>query len=146
MKTMRAIAALVVLLFVLLVVYALTSGEQASRPVFRPTPRPAPTEDVIYARDQVEILEDWKCLHDSIGNMIVSGKVKNAGALPLQFIEIRATIFTEAGEQVNTGAGFIDSDVLQAGATSTFDVYVDDPEDEAKKCSVKVEEAYFVEE
>jgi hypothetical protein len=138
---------LVLLILGLLVVYSLinagrlSTAQQEGGSGARPTERP--TEALIYAKDQVQILDGWECSHDGIGNMIVEDKVKNTGPLPLRLVEIRATIYTQAGQQVNTYTGFVDSDVLEPGASSTFDVYVDDPQNEAKRCGVKVEDAYF---
>jgi len=141
-RTSPVLIALLLILGVLLAVYV--SGSASRRPSSAsPTRRPAPTESIVYAKDQVDVV-DFECSHDSIGNMIVEGKVRNtSSAYVLQFVELRATIYTGAGAEVNNNTGFIDSDELNPGSTSTFTIYVDDPAGEAERCLAVVEDAYF---
>jgi hypothetical protein len=99
----------------------------------------------VYAKDFVEIVKDeWSCSHDSIGNMIIEGKVRNTSSTSvLQFVKLRGSVLTETGEVVNTNTGFIDSDVLYANAESTFKIYVDDPNNIGTQCKIRVEDASF---
>lgn len=101
--------------------------------------------NTVYAKDFVKITkDDWDCSHDSIGNMIFEGKAKNTSSTyDLQFVELRATVFSESGEVINTNTGYIDSDILYANSSSTFKIYVDDPSDKGKRCQVEVEDASF---
>jgi hypothetical protein len=101
--------------------------------------------NTVYAKDFVYIpKDDWGCSHDSIGNMIFEGKVKNtSGTYNLQFVELRATVLTESFEVINTNTGYIDSDVLSANSSSTFKIYVDDPSNKGKHCKIEVEDASF---
>jgi len=132
----------------LLVVVSLicTRTPDISQPTYNtPSPTRRPTEETIYAIDFVEIVkESWKCDHDSIGNVIFTGKVKNIGVYQLTLVTVRGTIYTsENGSQINTNVSYIDSDVLDPGTTSTFTIYVNDPEGEATHCQVGIEDAYF---
>lgn len=98
----------------------------------------------ILAINQVNIDKGkWSCEHDSIGNMIISGTVSNSSNYDLQFVELRGTVYTASGDVVNTNTSYIDSDILGAKSTSTFDIYVDDPDERATKCGVRVEDARF---
>lgn len=101
--------------------------------------------NTVYAKDLVKITKyDWDCSHDSIGNMIFEGKVKNTSSIyDLQFVKLRATVFSESGEVINTNIGYIDSDILYANSSSTFTIYVDDPNYEGKRCKVEVEDGWF---
>lgn len=101
--------------------------------------------NIVYAKDFVKTSkEDWDCSHDSIGNMIIEGKVKNTSSVyDLRFVELRATIYDDSGQVVNTNTGYIDSDILVANASSTFKIYVDDPGNKANRCKVEVEDASF---
>ncbi|MBN1876716.1 MAG: tetratricopeptide repeat protein [Anaerolineae bacterium] len=128
------------------VLISLSSKQTPTPPTYN-TPRPTlkPTEQVIYAIDYVELVKDsLECEHDSIGNMIMTGKVTNNGPYQLTLVKIRGTTYTSAnGKQLNTNYSYIASDVLNPGAISTFTVYVDDPENEATYCKVTIEDAYF---
>ena len=83
----------------------------------------------MYAKDLVDVTkDDWDCSHDSIGDMVFEGKAKNISSVyDLQFVELRATVLTDSGEVVNTNTSYIDSDVLYANSSSTFTIYVSDP-------------------
>jgi hypothetical protein len=60
------------------------------------------SEKKTYAKDLINVSkDDWDCSHDSIGNMILEGKVKNTSSYDLRFVELRATIYTESGEVIN---------------------------------------------
>lgn len=95
------------------------------------------------AKDSVELIDGFSCHHDSIGNMIIEGSVINIGNQDLTFVELRAKALTSSDQVVNTNTGFIDSDVLYAGSTSTYSIYVDDPNDTASRCEISIEDAYF---
>jgi len=99
----------------------------------------------VYAKDFVYTTkDDWNCHHDSIGNMIIEGKVKNTSSTyDLQFVKLRATIYDNWGKVVNTNIGYIDSDILYSNSSSTFKIYVDDPSNIANSCKVEVEDASF---
>ena len=74
--------------------------------------------------------------------MIFRGKVENISTTyNLRFVKLRATVFKSAGEVVNTNIGYIDSDILYANSSSTFTIYVDDPNREGSLCKIKVEDA-----
>ncbi len=55
---------------------------------------------------------------------------------------LRGPAETSAGAIVNTTTGCIGSDVLAPGATATFSIYVDDPNNEASRAVVAVESTY----
>lgn len=101
--------------------------------------------NTVYAKNLVQTTkDDFNCNHDSIGNVVFEGKVKNiSNEYDLVFVELRATVYNSSGEVVNTNTGFIDSDILYANSTSTFRVYVDDPGDNGTQCKVVVEDASF---
>lgn len=119
-----------------------SQSPKSSPPVISPT---SDFSDDVYAKDLVEITkDDWSCGHDSIGNMIFEGKVKNTSSqYDLQFVELRAYVFDDNKQLINTSTGYLDSDVLYANSTSTFTIYVDDPNDAGKRCNIDVEDAYF---
>lgn len=97
----------------------------------------------IYAKDQIKI-ESHTYRHDNIGNVIVSGKIKNTSTqYTIKLIELRATAYDSSQQQVNTSTSYADSDQLPPGQTSTFDIYVDDPNSRTKSVKVVVEDAYF---
>lgn len=105
---------------------------------------PEPSPEVIYAKDFVEILDNRSCNPDSIGNVIFEGTVKNSSnQYDLEFVELRVTVYSASGEVINTDTGYIDSDVLYAGSTSTYRIYADDPQGNGEKCKVEVEDAWF---
>lgn len=121
-----------------------------NQPKSNPTPSyVSPTLDSsysppVYAKDLVFFKkEDFQCSHDSIGNMIIDGKITNTSEYDLEFVEMRATIYTATGTIVNTNTGYIDSDILSSYASSTFTIYVDDPNNQATRCNLEVEDASF---
>jgi hypothetical protein len=89
---------------------------------------------------KLEISDDFKCRHDSIGNMIITGSVKNLSNKDLRFVELRGTALNSSGEIINTDTSYTDSDILYSGASSTFTIYVDDPSNQGTNCKVKVED------
>jgi len=124
----------------------LPSSQRTSVPAtYTPRPTFKPTEEIVYAIDFVELVKDsLECEHDSIGNMIMTGKVTNNGPYQLTLVKIRGTTYTSAnGKQLNTNYSYTASDVLNPGAISTFTIYVDDPKNEATYCQVTIEDAYF---
>ncbi len=97
----------------------------------------------VYAKDQVKV-ESYTYRHDSIGNVIVSGKIKNTSSqYTIKLVELRATAFDSGQQQINTNTSYADSDQLPPGQTATFDIYVDDPNSRTKSVKVVVEDAYF---
>lgn len=145
-KRTSPIAVLALIILVLLVVYALSnrgSGSTSSGSSGSNRPTLWATEALIYAKDQVEILKGWQCGHDSIGNMIIEGEVRNKGGAPLLLVELRGIILDEGGTEVGNNTSFIDSDILNANAQSSFTIYVDDPRNQATRCKVSIEDAYF---
>jgi len=60
--------------------------------------------------------------------VVVSGRVENAGDVPVRLVEVRATAVTQDGAVINTSTSYADSDVIAPGDTATFSVYIDDPE------------------
>ena len=142
------ISGLGILLWVLLavvVLWAIGRSNSKSSPSTSSNSSPTLSSSTVYAIDFVKTTkDDWDCSHDSIGNMIVEGTVKNtSSSYDLQFVELRATIYDEAGNVVNTNTSFTDSDILFANSSSTFKIYVDDPGNKATRCKVDVEDAYF---
>lgn len=106
-----------------------------------PTPASGGSSGNTY-KNLVEVIDGWRCSPDGIGNMIFRGKVENIStAYNLRFVKLRATVFKSAGEVVNTNIGYIDSDILYANSSSTFTIYVDDPNREGSLCKIKVEDA-----
>lgn len=97
----------------------------------------------IYAKDKIAV-ESYTFKRDGIGNIIVSGKIKNTSTqYTIKFIELRATAYDSAKQQINTNTSFADSDTVPPGQTSTFDIYVDDPNSKTSNVKVVVEDAYF---
>jgi hypothetical protein len=105
----------------------------------------SPKEGSVRAEDLVIITKgEWRCYHDSIGNAILEGKVWNSSNIhSLRFVELRATILSSGGSVINTSTGYIDSDILAPNSTSTFRIYVDDPNNEGDDCRIRVESARF---
>ncbi len=132
------------IIFIVCRIITTPSSKRTSIPATLP-PTLKPTEEMVYAIDFVEMVKDsLECEHDSIGNMIMTGKITNTGPYQLTLVKIRGTTYKSAnGKQLNTNSSYIDSDVLNPGAISTFTIYVDDPEDEATYCEVTIEDAYF---
>lgn len=89
---------------------------------------------------------DMSCALDSIGNMIVTGKVSNTSkTLTLGFVELRATVQDPNGNTLNTDTGYVDSDKIGPGQSSTYSVYVKAPRGLIGKCVIEVEDARIVE-
>lgn len=97
------------------------------------TPRPTPTP-----RRKLEFLK-FRWRRDRIGNAILEGTIKNVSGGDLRFVELRGIVYDKSGEIVNTHCSYIDSDVLYKGASSTFTIYVDDPNDAGVRARVEVE-------
>lgn len=74
------------------------------------------------------------------GYEIVTGKVWNDGTTSVRGVLMRATILSADGKVVNTDTAYIDSDVLAPGASATFTVMVADPNKEATRYNVRVED------
>lgn len=140
-KSNAGVILIVVIAVVCLFLWAIAQSGSKSSPSSSNNSSP----NTVYAKDFVKTTkDDWDCSHDSIGNMIIEGKVKNTSSIyDLQFVELRATIYDDSGQIVNTNTGYIDSDILSANASSTFKIYVDDPSNKATRCKVEVEDAYF---
>jgi hypothetical protein len=141
----------VILWVILIVVVIFIIGAVNQREVASPTPNLTLLAihneflPSVYAIDLVDVTKnDWDCSHDTIGNVIFEGKVKNSSReYDLRFVKLRATVFTKSGEVVNTSTGYIDSDILYANSSSTFKIYVDDPSGDGEQCKVVVEDASF---
>lgn len=102
------------------------------------------TSRTIAAIDQVELVPDTlEVTSNSIGYMVLTGKVVNRGRYPLVFVKVRGYALDASGATVNTDYSYIDSDVLAPGATATFTVYVSDPDDEGTRGRVTIEGAKF---
>lgn len=87
---------------------------------------------------------DMSCALDSIGNMILTGKVSNTSpTLTLQFVELRGSILDPGGKTMNTDTGYIDSDKLGPKQSSTYSIYVKAPRGVVGKCAIEVEDARF---
>lgn len=140
-KSNAGVILIVVIAIVCLFLWAIAQSGSKSSPSSSNNSSP----NTVYAKDFVKTTkDDWDCSHDSIGNMVFNGKVKNTSSTyDLQFVELRATVFSESGEVINTNTGYIDSDILYANSSSTFKIYVDDPSNKGKRCQVEVENAYF---
>lgn len=114
------------------------------RPIQWATSTTAPDESIVYAAEQVDFVPNTlRCRDDTIGDAVISGKVKNIGSRDLQFVELRGTIYDSAGNIINNETTYIDSDVLYAGSTSTYSVYVNDPGRQLVRCEIQVEDARF---
>jgi hypothetical protein len=140
-KQNKAWVIVLIIVVICILLWAITqTGLKSS-----PSPKSGSSPNIVYAKDFVKTTkDDWDCSHDSIGNVIFEGKVKNtSGTYDLQFVELRATVISESGEIINTNTGYIDSDVLYANTSSTFKIYVDDPSNKGKHCQVEVEDASF---
>lgn len=99
----------------------------------------------VYAVDFVDI-ESSRCKRASSGSdyYLVEGTVKNTSSThTLVYVELRGTLFNSYDKQVNTNTSYADSDEIGPGETSTFDILIDDPQHDGRKCKVEVEEAYF---
>lgn len=82
----------------------------------------------------------WSCSHDSIGNMIIEGKIKNvSSSLDFIYVELRGTAYTSNNEIINTNTSYIDSDILGANSSATFTIYLADPNNQATRCRVSIE-------
>jgi len=93
--------------------------------------------------DFVEILSDWTCHSDSIGNMIFTGRIRNEhDERTLASVRLRVAVEDARGNIVNTRDGYIDSDIVFPGTTSSFTIYVDNPTG-ATSCVIGVENARF---
>jgi hypothetical protein len=105
----------------------------------------SPSGSTLDPKDYVGISQsEWTCKPDSIGNMIFKGKVHNESSThSLRFVELHGYVYTRTGADVNNSTGYIDSDVINPGSTSTFTIYVDDPNNDGEKCNVKVDDARF---
>lgn len=97
------------------------------------------------AADFVSVTKnDFSCSSDSIGNMIIEGTVKNTSSdFDLRSVQLRGTAYDRSGNVVNTNTSYIDSDILYKNSTSTFTIYVDDPQYRGTKCGVDVESAHI---
>jgi hypothetical protein len=114
------------------------SPAKTSRYVSTSTTQAGPSKHVRIISDSVEVR------HNSLGDLILTGKVKNSGTRALRSVKIRGYAYTESGAIVNTDYSYIDSDILAPKATATFSVYVADRDNEAKKGQVEIESARFV--
>lgn len=135
-------AGVAVVALILLTLSVLCCGSLWSNPEIRTPQRLAPLGTPVAGRF-VEIQAGFSC-ESSSDYMVLTGKVKNTGSRMLRSVRLRAAALTENGEIVNTTTGYIDSDILAAGATSTFKIYVDDPDGEASQCRIAVQDASFV--
>lgn len=129
---------ILLLFFVCLVIFALTPS---STPPSDGTPKPSSTPRPTWTKapPRVKFLPGWKCYHDDIGNMIMEGTVRNTAGFDLRFVRLRGTAYDKSGNIVNTDWSYIDSDILYSDSTSTFTIYVDDPNDVAVKCGIELE-------
>jgi hypothetical protein len=77
--------------------------------------------------------------------MIFKGTIKNtSNEYDLKFIELRGTALKADGTVINTDTGYIDSDIVSKGKTSTFEIMVSNPDNVGTKCKIAVEDASFV--
>jgi hypothetical protein len=140
MKKIASISlGMIVIGFILFAAYFSISDRVSGK-----TPTRIPTNTAVPynppVRNKVKII-DIDCEHDSIGNLIITGKVENIGNMDLRFVELRGRAVDPDGNTVNTDTSFIDSDVLAAGATSTYRIYVSDPSNAATRCEARFEDA-----
>jgi hypothetical protein len=113
------------------------STERASyRPSTTIAPAP-PTAGLYIVKDSLQVH------HNSIGYLVIEGKVGNRGSRPLKSVKLRAYALDDSDATVNTEFGYIHSDILAPGTTSTFEIFVDDPDAEATSGRVVVESAHF---
>jgi hypothetical protein len=96
------------------------------------------------AKSFVKFQGDLYC-DDSYGIMEIQGTVKNTGTADLDYVTIRGNVLDQSGSVYNTNTTFLDSDVLAAGATSTFTMYLNSPgwAIDKNRCSASVESASF---
>jgi endonuclease YncB( thermonuclease family) len=83
---------------------------------------------------------DGKCTREAITFVTIRGKVVNHTSYTLLSLRVRGTIYDSNGQQVNTSAWFIDSDRLDPGQSSTYEVLISDPNLQFKSCSIGVED------
>ena len=137
---------MILILIGIIIIIIILSQPSGSNSENRPKATSIPTDVVVYAKSFVSTSkDDWNCSHDSIGNMIIEGKVINTSSkYDLQFVELMGTIFDSSNNIVNNSTGYINSTILNANSSSTFTIYVDDPSNKGTKCLVEVVDAYFV--
>jgi len=82
----------------------------------------------------------WNCSHDSLGYMVFEGKIINNSTSNFRYVKLRGTVFDSANNIVNTDWSYIDSDILYANSSSTFSIYVKDPNGTGKSCKVIIED------
>lgn len=63
-------------------------------------------------------------LQENVIGYSVVGQIRNDGDTPLQYVEILATGYGQAGELAAIGTGYASLDVLQPGQTSPFEVLI----------------------
>lgn len=98
----------------------------------------------VYAESYVDVLS-MNCRNDGVGNTILEGRVTNTSeTLTLQSVRLRGTLLSRFDESVmGTDWSYIDSDILPPNSTSSYTVYVDNPDEFPITCSVSVESASF---
>ena len=70
-------------------------------------------------------LADVAARRTSLGFVDISGRVRNSGAAPTQFVEVMAIFYDAAGNVVGISSGYAQTpsnDPLAAGATARFDI------------------------
>lgn len=108
------------------------------------TYRRTTTTSVIRAVDQVHLVAGTLKVADTgVGDMELSGKVKNTGRYPLVFVKVRGYALDEDGKTINTDFSYIDSDILGPGGTATYTIYVSDPNEEGARGRVETDSARF---
>lgn len=114
------------------------------------TPRITPTPfdndrtpDERLAAAYVDTIGGWTCENDGFGSVTISGRVENDHPTKtLESVRLRGRIELD-GRVINTTTSLLDSDQLEPGATSSYDIFIDNPDDEDVRCFVSVESARF---
>jgi hypothetical protein len=137
-----AIVIIIILVVLCLIIYGISQSSSNSN---KSSSSNSSSENLIYAKNFVQVIPTfYECSHDSIGNMIIEGKVNNiSDEYDLRFVELRGIIYDSSGQTINNSTSYIDSDVLYKKSSSTFTIYIDDPGNKGKKCKVEVEDASF---
>jgi len=69
----------------------------------------------------------------------ISGAIQNNTNRTVGRVWLRGTIYDKSGKLINTNTGITASDQIAPGQTSTFVVYVDDPNKQFATCDLKFE-------
>jgi hypothetical protein len=97
------------------------------------------------AKDSVQIQSGWTC-SGITEYMTFQGTVKNISSnYDLKLVVLRVTVYMGDGTTVvNTSTGLVDSETVNKGQTSIFDIMLYNPNNTGTNCMVTVEDASYV--